>query len=633
MAIHSPTLVSRLFTPGACHGWLWAQFVQYGIALYVMSALRDGIVRGQLIIEDSHGKHSFGSNEPGVKHPLVLMSVSSDSLWARVFLSHDMGLSEAYLNGEFDVSSLKGLFDLWLENRQTLQGLITVFSSFVAFASGLAITILGRQSLSMAVQNVVEAYDTSNELFKCFLSKEMMYSCALWDDAEHGVRGDLTVGSAPDDLHNAQMRKIKHILKKARIAPGHRLLEIGTGWGAMAIEAARQGCTVDTVTLSTQQKLLAEERAAAAGLSDRVRVHLLDYRQLPPSFKGAFDSFVSCEMVEATGLRDHPTYFKVIDWALKPHRSVAVISATTQPEFRYSNFQPDDFGRHYHWANTFLPNATYFPVTAQQAVKGRLVLHSVEDHGPHYPRTLREWARRFEQNFTGDVVAKLIEEQPQLADPHSLEAFRRKWRYMFAYAEAGYARAYSSLNCWTFARPDVKTGAIQSVLKGHTGTVWSIVFSPDSHRIVTGSNDGTSRVWDAESGNTLAILSEHRGPVWCVGFSPDGKRALVASSDATIKIYDSFECTEILSLQGHDSIANTVSYSPDGSHIASGLKDRSVQIWNASIGECLADLAGHTDNVTSVLFSPDGNNVVSSCRGMLSIWNLGTLLESDHRLV
>ncbi|OBZ79890.1 Tuberculostearic acid methyltransferase UfaA1 [Grifola frondosa] len=250
------------------------------------------------------------------------------------------------------------------------------------------------------------------------------------------------------------MRKIRHVLAKARIAPGHRLLEIGTGWGAMAIEAARLGCIVDTVTLSSQQKLLTEERAASAGLSDRVRVHLLDYRQLPASFEGVFDSFVSCGMVEATGLNDHTTYFKVIDWALKKNKGAAVISATAQPEFRYSKFQPDDFARHYHWANTFLPNATYFPLAAQEAVQGRLVLHSVEDHGPHYPRTLREWGRRFEENFRGDVVSKVIEEQPGLADKQAMEAFKRKWKYMFEYAEAGYARAYTSLNCWTFARPE-----------------------------------------------------------------------------------------------------------------------------------------------------------------------------------
>ncbi|PCH33071.1 cyclopropane fatty acid synthase [Wolfiporia cocos MD-104 SS10] len=451
MSMHAPTLLSRLFSQDARNNWLWKQFVQYARS-HVMSVLEAGIVRGELHIEDSEGKRVFGV--PNSKRPVVIMRVHNDDLWARIVLSLDMGLSEAYMNCDFDVSSLKDMFDLWLDNRQTLQGLTTLLNTISAYISAFAISALGRQNLSMALQNVVEAYDTSNEFFQCFLSEEMMYSCALWDEPEHGVRGDLTHGFREDDLHNAQIRKIHHILKRARAKPGYRLLEIGTGWGAMAIEAAKIGCTVDTVTLSVQQKAMAEKRAAAAGLSDRVRVHLLDYRQLPEDFKGAFDSFVSCEMAEAVGLRDHATYFKMIDWALKPDRGAAVITATAQPEFRYSTLQPDDFARHYHWPNTFLPNATYFPLAAQQAVPGRLILDSLEDHAPHYPRTLREWGYRFEKNFKGELVENLIAEHPQLRDPRSLEAFRRKWRYMFDYAAAGYAHAYTALNCWTFARPE-----------------------------------------------------------------------------------------------------------------------------------------------------------------------------------
>lgn len=127
----------------------------------------------------------------------------------------------------------------------------------------------------------------------------MMYSCALWDDAEGGVRGDLVFGSTPGDLEAAQLRKIRHVLKAARVKPGHRILEFGSGWGGLAIEAATNfGCDVDTLTLSVEQKTLAEERIRAAGVEDRVHVHLLDYREIPPEFEKAFDAFVSIEMLE-----------------------------------------------------------------------------------------------------------------------------------------------------------------------------------------------------------------------------------------------------------------------------------------------------------------------------------------------
>ncbi len=144
-----------------------------------------------------------------------------------------------------------------------------------------------------------------------------MYSCAIWGENENGVRGDLSVGPTPGDLESAQQRKIHTILNKARVRSGDRLLEIGSGWGAMAVQvvlpphctawqllnlislqAALLGCTVDTVTLSEEQMIMTEQRAKEAGVSDRVRVHLCDYRELPTSFEHAFDALVTCEMVE-----------------------------------------------------------------------------------------------------------------------------------------------------------------------------------------------------------------------------------------------------------------------------------------------------------------------------------------------
>jgi cyclopropane-fatty-acyl-phospholipid synthase len=131
----------------------------------------------------------------------------------------------------------------------------------------------------------------------------MMYSCALWDESEGGVRGDLEAGPTPEDLEAAQLRKIRHVIKLARIKSGDRVLEFGSGWGGLAIEAALScGCEVDTLTLAAEQKALAEERIKAAGLEGKVRVHLMDYRNIPPSFEKAFDAFVSIEMLEVDPL-------------------------------------------------------------------------------------------------------------------------------------------------------------------------------------------------------------------------------------------------------------------------------------------------------------------------------------------
>jgi len=121
-------------------------------------------------------------------------------------------------------------------------GLDSTLSRLSALVSGLYNAFLG-QSLCRARLNVMDAYDQSNDLFEGFLSKEMMYSCALWSDEEGGLRGDLLPTARPLDLEAAQMRKIHHVLKMARVKPGMRVLEFGSGWGGMAIEVGSTSCS------------------------------------------------------------------------------------------------------------------------------------------------------------------------------------------------------------------------------------------------------------------------------------------------------------------------------------------------------------------------------------------------------
>ena len=256
--------------------------------------------------------------------------------------------------------------------------------------SSLSIRLTG-QTKAQARLNAVVSYDQSNALFRAFLSKEMMYSCALWSDEEGGPCGDLerevlTIENnavnadgeksqpqievrtrvrvpTPDlGLEAAQQRKIHYVLKKARchlLKPGSRLLEFGSGWGGLAIQAASTyPIHVTSLTLSQEQKTLAEERVRALGLQDRVEVHLMDYREMPAEWEGTFDAFVSIEMVEHVGtkvslgyfeslgacayvcLKKHyETYFGCIDWALKKGEAAAVVTSSTFTESRYSGYQ------------------------------------------------------------------------------------------------------------------------------------------------------------------------------------------------------------------------------------------------------------------------------------------------------
>ncbi|KAG6918496.1 hypothetical protein DXG01_013856 [Tephrocybe rancida] len=248
------------------------------------------------------------------------------------------------------------------------------------------------------------------------------------------------------------MRKIRHVLNKARVKPGNRILEFGSGWGGLAIEAARSyGCEVDTLTLSIEQKTLAEERVRAAGLEGRVRVHLLDYREIPAEWEKAFDAFVSIEMLEHVGAKHYNTYFKLVDFALKSRNATAVVSASTFPESRYTGYQAEDFMRRYMWPNSCLPSATALITAAQVGSSNRFTLEGVENHAAHYPRTLREWGRRLDRNLSQDIIAK---DYPGLRERADYDAFKRKWHYLFAYAGAGFAKGYITCHMLTFIRPN-----------------------------------------------------------------------------------------------------------------------------------------------------------------------------------
>ncbi|OBZ73209.1 Tuberculostearic acid methyltransferase UfaA1 [Grifola frondosa] len=413
----------------------------------LISMLERVINNGALEIEESNGTIHIGQQSKC--RNVARIRVLSPKFWTRVFVSGDLGFSEAYMIGEVEVDSLRSIMDLWLDNQSSITGLTSMYGRIAAALSGLRNAFFG-QTRSRARLNAIASYDQSNELFKAFLSKEMMYSCALWGEEEGGVQGDLISGTTTNDLEVAQLRKIHHVLRRARVKPGDRILEFGSGWGALAIKAALcYGCEVDTLTLSTEQKALAEERIREAGVESRVRVHLLDYRDIPPEFEHAFDAFVSIEMLEHVGSKYYKKYFELVDFALKPRDATIVVTSSTFPEGRYTGYQAEDFMRRYMWPNSCLPSATVLINAAQAGSKGRFTLEGVENHAAHYPRTLRTWDQRLKANISQDAMAKTY---PALRDPAEFASFLKKWEYLFAYASAGFAKGYITCHMLTFVR-------------------------------------------------------------------------------------------------------------------------------------------------------------------------------------
>ena len=164
----------------------------------------------------------------------------------------------------------------------------------------------------------------------------MSYSCAIFDSSDQGnevgVRGEDS--SIRDELHEGQVRKMKHAIDKANVLPGQRILDIGCGWGSLAIMIAEciPSTQIDAITLSVNQQTFAQERIALAGLSDRITVHLMDYRNMPSDWKNAFDRVISIKMVVHVGKDFLEAFWSAVHWAMKPKDAIGVVQAVTMPE-------------------------------------------------------------------------------------------------------------------------------------------------------------------------------------------------------------------------------------------------------------------------------------------------------------
>ena len=260
-----------------------------------------------------------------------------------------------------------------------------------------------------AKDNVAAHYDLSNDMFALFLDPTMSYSSAFFT-------------SEKETLEQAQMNKIRMMIRKAHVKSTDHVLEIGSGWGALAMEAVRMtGCRVTSLTLSEEQKKLADERIAAAGLSDRIEIKLSDYRD----FQGTFDKVISVEMIEQVGHEFLGTYFKCIERFLKPD-GIAVIQAITLADHRYAGYLKGcDFIQKYIFPGSCLPCIS--AMTDALARETELVVDDIENIGPHYARTLRMWQDAF--NANADKVRALGFD----------ERFIRMWNYYFSYCEAAFA--------------------------------------------------------------------------------------------------------------------------------------------------------------------------------------------------
>jgi cyclopropane-fatty-acyl-phospholipid synthase len=299
-----------------------------------------------------------------------------------------------------------------------------------------------RNTVDQSRSNISHHYDLSNDLFALFLDRTLSYSSALFatdvvDCGDHAVAAaprPTEAAVAAEVLVEAQHRKIDRLLDQAGVGEGTRVLEIGTGWGELALRAAARGATVRTVTLSQEQLELAQERIAAAGLADRVSVELLDYRLV----EGSYDAVVSVEMIEAVGDEYWSTYFRAVDDLLVPGGRFA-LQAITMPHARMLATR-DDFT----WIKKYIfPGGLLPSVEAIERITRAETSLRVTDRlsmGSHYAETLRLW----DATFCGaaDQVRGLG------FDP----TFLRMWHFYLAYSQGGFDGGYIDVQQMTFVK-------------------------------------------------------------------------------------------------------------------------------------------------------------------------------------
>ncbi|KAJ6462469.1 CFS1-like protein [Mycena sanguinolenta] len=365
------------------------------------------------------------------------LRVKSEAFWMRVALFTDLGLAEAFMFGDVDCDDISSLLQILIANRRALTAGTDTMLAWALSKGGLLTRNKFIGSLTNSRANISAHYDLGNEIFSAFMSEDMNYSSAIFKDFNEDL--DPTI-SVRESLEDAQLRKVRLILKKANILPGQRILELGTGWGCLAILAAKTfDCTVETVTLSFNQAALARERIEDAKLSNKITVHCMDFREctLRPEWAGSFDRVISVEMLNHIGKDFLIKYWEVMDWALKPDTGVGVIQGICIPEARAVQYDASvDFAQKWVvFPGGYLPSFNFLVETLNKGSAGRLVVDSVLNIGPHYARTLREWKRKFLENWDS-AIAKALVEQYNL-DAESLEIFKRKWIYYFDYCEAG----------------------------------------------------------------------------------------------------------------------------------------------------------------------------------------------------
>lgn len=382
---------------------------------------------GELVVTERGARHCFGTRSQHQEAP-ALIQVTSNNFWTDCVLFGHIGFAESYIKGHWNSADVKSVIS-WFINNQSESTLLEGSQQKLGVVNALSIFNKFTHLLNMNTKlgsgrNIEAHYDLSNELFATFLDQSMTYSCAKFT-------------SDAQSLEDAQKAKLDSICKKLKLLPTDTVLEIGSGWGALAIHIAQTyRCRVHSITISQRQYDFVRNLIHERGLSNQVTVELKDYRDLA----GSFDKVVSIEMLEAVGHEYFETFFEKINSVLKPNGLLAM-QFITCPDSRYELIRSNvDFIQKHIFPGSLIPSVGRILEAANRA--STLGLFELEDMGLSYEMTLDHWLDRF--NASVDKVRELGFD----------ESFIRKWRYYLQYCSAAFATRQLSVVQAVFTRPN-----------------------------------------------------------------------------------------------------------------------------------------------------------------------------------
>lgn len=379
----------------------WRRLLRQGIERRLA-----GLTSGAIALRCDDGVRVLGN--PRGPFGTVELEVHDASFWPALAFSGSVGAGEAFVAGHWTSPDLVRLLRLLVADIDVLEGVDGSPWSLPRRFLLRAGHWLRDNTPSGSRRNIAGHYDLGDELFAQFLDPSMTYSSAWF-------------ASPGQSLADAQQEKLRRLCRLVDLEPGDRLLEIGTGWGSLAVCAAGEfGAKVTTTTISQNQLTKARERIARAGLADRVDVVQRDYRDL----EGVHDKILSCEMIEAVGANHLPTYLRTCAERLRPGGLLGLQAITIRDQHYRQALRSVDYIKRHVFPGSFIPSVTAIVDAATAHTDLRLV--RMEDFGHHYATTLERWR-----------AALANEPAAFLARPGG-EALLRAWEFYFAYCEAGF---------------------------------------------------------------------------------------------------------------------------------------------------------------------------------------------------